>query len=219
MLSYFIVKVFGLEPMSFDHVNIFEDFLGQFEPITLMMIIFTTVFLINDEKNGFIKNMISVQNRRSDIFVSRALFILICLTAAALFSLIFYSVSYKIFFKDIAQFRITADLTARSGMMMLVSYAIIIMTAMLGVISKGNVLPLTLGILYLLNFFFLAVSFLNVIVRKITGIEAFDAGCILLPQYFDDSYGTTLQRLLVPLVYIVVSSVIAMLFLEKKDIR
>ena len=219
VLSFFILLVQGMSPADFGNVNIFEEFIGQFEMITLLVLIFTTVFLANDEKNGFIKNMVSVQKRRLDIFISRAVFVLFYLAAAVLLSFIFYFISYKIFFRSTAQFQITSELAAKFGVMMLVSYAILLTVAMLGVLSRGIALPLTLGLLYLLNFFSLIIAFFNVLVIKITGIKTFDASCILLANFYNDSFGTDLQRILVPSLYIVISSVTAMIVLEKRDVR
>ncbi len=219
VLSFLFLIASGADPADFDAVNVVEEFVGQFELITLLILIFSTVFFANDEKNGFIKNMISVQSRKFNIYISRAVFLLIYLTAAVVFSFIIYFISYKLFFHDTVQFEITSELMAEYGIMMLVSYAILLATATIAVASGGTALPLTLGILYILNFFALFIVFLNVLVNKITGSSTFDASCILLPNFYDYSFGSTLQKLLVPSLYIVVSSVISMLILEKRDAR
>ena len=219
VLSFLFLTIMGNDISSFDSVNIFEEFLGQFKLITLILLIFTTVFFSNDEKNGFIKNMIPVQNKRYNIFISRAVFILIYLTAAVIFSLIFFSISYKLFFHGTAQFEITSGLIAEYGICMLISYAVLLTFAMIGVAAGGTALPLTVGILYILNFFSLAIVFVNVLVRKITGFNAFNANCVLLPNLYDNVNYTLFQRLLVPALYIVISAVTAAFIFEKRDIR
>lgn len=219
MITYYMLKMMADDIGSFDKVNIFTEFLKQFELITLFVLIFTVIFFSNDEKNGFIKNIVPLQRKRFEIFISRAIYILIYLIAAVLFSLVIFSISYKMFFGSTVYFSISSADLRQFGINLLLSFAVLIMVSMLTVLSRGNALPLTIGILYSLNFFSLFTGIINFLINKLPGVKDFDSSCLLLMTYFSGDYGTMLQKILVPVGYIVISTVLGALILEKRDIR
>lgn len=179
---------------------------------------FISSLFVCDEKGGYIKNIITSLNDRKSLLFSR-----IAVTAVYLFLIYFIIiVSTFIIYGLVLNMEIIFNINIITKLVMSywLSVSFLCFVNMVIIIAKSVTLPVMMTLISISGLIALPVLMINLLINKLFKSDSFDLGdhlastCLKGLSYDFDLY----HHLLIGAVYIVISVLISLLILRKRDI-
>ncbi len=192
--------------------------------IMLLIVIFTTIFVCAEQRNGFIKNIAGQQRFRGSLIFSKIAVAAVFVALIFILTIIFLIISSLIVYKGDVILGFDTQFFKVVGVQYLLHFALSMLAILLCTLTRSSALSMTFGALIVAGLGSLICMLPNMLINKINGLESFDItnyaieNCIQLVTSGADSEILT-QSIIVAAAYIVISGFAAVALMQKRDVK
>lgn len=192
--------------------------------LLILCAIFPPIFVNGEQKNGFIKNIAGQWGSRGMLVLSKLFAVAIQVLIIFMVFIFSAAIMGTICWSDRLVFESISDFAKIFGIHYLLHFAFASLVTALTILMRGSGLSMTFGILGSTGITSLLYTFVNILLQKCGAPGDFNIGnyfienCITIVS--PDLGGSDLTRVIVVgAVFLVVSTLIAMIVMQKRDIR
>lgn len=185
----------------------------------LIFCVFLSKFFLDDEKNGFLKNIIPKLKNRSIIYFSRFIVMVIFVFIMFLINFIESIVVYKFLIgNDFSK----SNLDITKIILLFVLYvSFLSFTNMLLIVCRDSIVPILIGVISLTGIIAIPVMLFNELIISITSQTSFDLGDYLVSINIKEINWNIKYLKILPIsfIYLFLSTFTSLYFLKQCDIK
>ena len=213
----------GVEATEESQNTIFSVLAGDMKAgmLLIFIIIFASLFISAEEKNGYVKNVSSLVKNREDMVLPR-------IAAIAVYTLAFYiiymlaeGISYLILFPGTA-IGFEASYLGFFALEYLLSLCVVSLTVLITSLTRSSGLGLTVGILLATGFHMIFAQLGNMLINAVAGKTVIDLNEYLTVTWISqlDPISTTkwLWAGVLGLIYLAVWNIVNIIIVRKRDV-
>ena len=192
--------------------------------VTLLVVVFAAIFANAAQKNGYIKNVAGQLPDRGMLVLSQLAAMAVQILLMILIFAAVVVASGMIFWGDRVSFGSVSDTLRLLGIQYLLNMGFAALILFLTILTKSSAFSMTAGILMILRVLTPVYSIINRAVGQISSSWKFDINSYVLEGNInmagiDASAEILIRAVVVGAVFLILSTVFAMLILKKRDVR
>ncbi len=196
----------------------FSELLSMVMNGFLLLAIIVPIFVNEDNKNGYIKNIAGLIPNKGGFAVSKIISIAVLNIYLILLQIVTVLISSRIFLGYL-NFTAFGEFIPKLLLQILFGVSVSVFIAMLAVWFRSKGFSMMIGILMASGIFGGIATGINYLIEYFFKIENVDIAKCFISSYSNITTVDTSYKIVVSLVYLVVSSFIAIMIMQKRDIK
>ncbi len=191
--------------------------------ISLLVSIFTTIFVMAEQKNGFLKNIAGQKKFRGSIIISKMVISALFIAILFAVNIGFTSILQAIVFGNNFDTGFNSEFFRNAGLQYLAHFALSILVILLCTWTRSSSLTMTLSTLLSINVFSIIYILINIIISKLD-IKDFDISKYTIMNCIQSTTGTMVAEdvtriIVVSLIYTAIYGFLSVLLMQKRDVK
>ncbi len=194
------------------------------ESLMLFVAIFMALFVSTEQKNGFIKNIAGQQKFRGSLIGSKIVVAAVFVAVIFISTMIFMIATTLIIYEGNVTLGFDTEFFKVVGVQYLLHFALAMLIIFLCTLTRSSALSMTLGVLIPTGVFVIVYMLITMLVNKIDGLENFNltdyvVECCTQAVTSGANAEVLTRSVIVAVAYAVISGFVAVLLMQKRDVK